>query len=101
MKLSGLLVSQWSLVRDTTMTPRFRLLAATYVMLLLYVFSEGHTLFGSILDVFAGLGALLVLSVLALWPGSGRPEHVEDALGRRSWADRVRLGKGMEPDDGA
>lgn len=83
------------------MTPRFRLLAATYVMLLLYVFSEGNTLFGGILDVFAGLGALLVLSVMALWPGSGRPDHVEDAVCRRSWADRVRLGKGPGPDDGA
>jgi hypothetical protein len=83
-----------------TMTPRFRLLAATYVMLLLYVASDGNALFDSILDVFAGLGALLVLAVLALWPGSGRPEHVED-LGRRSWADRVRLAKETELKDGA
>jgi hypothetical protein len=82
-----------------TMTPRSRLLAATYVMLLLYVASDGNALFDSILDVFAGLGALLVLSVLALWPGSGRPEQVEDALGRRSWADRVRLAKGTESKD--
>jgi hypothetical protein len=84
-----------------TMTLRFRLLAATNVMLLLYVISEGNTLFDSILDVFAGLGALLVLSVLALWPGSGRPEQVEDELGRRSWADRVRLAKGTESKDDA
>jgi hypothetical protein len=84
-----------------TMTLRFRLLAATNVMLLLYVIGEGNTLFDSILDVFAGLGALLVLSVLALWPGSGRPEQVEDELGRRSWADRVRLAKGTESKDDA
>jgi hypothetical protein len=84
-----------------TMTLRFRLLAATNVMLLLYVISEGNTLFDSIVDVFAGLGALLVLSVLALWPGSGRPEQVEDELGRRSWADRVRLAKGTESKDDA
>jgi hypothetical protein len=62
---------------------------------------RGQHLFDSIVDVFAGLGALLVLSVLALWPGSGRPEQVEDELGRRSWADRVRLAKGTESKDDA
>lgn len=86
--------------RETVMTLRFKILAAIYAMLLLYVASEGNRLFDSILDVFAGLSALFVLSVLALWPGGAQTDRVEDELGRQNWSDRVRFSKASKPREG-
>jgi hypothetical protein len=45
----------------------------------------------SVVDVFLGLLALLVVSAAALWPRSGRDQRVELEMERLGWADRVQL----------
>ncbi len=70
---------------------RFKLLAALYVVLILAGHDKEFALSGSVLDVFIWLGALLVLSVVALWPNTARTDRVDREIDGRSWADRIDI----------
>lgn len=78
------------------MTVRFKVLSALYlVMLLLGANTEGSQ-FQGVLGVMVGLGALLILSVIALWPNSSRTERVERNLEGATWADRIDIASASE-----
>lgn len=70
---------------------RFKFLAAVYLMLMMIATNGEFSLFGGAADVFIGLAILLVLSVIALWPNSGRGEQVDRALSGTNWADRIDI----------
>ena len=73
---------------------RFKLLAGTYLLLLLFVSSNNGVLpFGDVNDVFIGLGSLLVFAVIGLWPTVNSGDRAEGALSGNSWADRVDFDK--------
>lgn len=81
---------------------RFKILSALYLVLILLASSNEMRLFGGIMDVFAGLGALLILAVIALWPNASRADRVDRALDGSSWADRIdieKIGRGQRSAD--
>jgi hypothetical protein len=72
---------------------RFRILAALYLVMILLASNSEMRMFGGIMDVFAGLGALIILAVIALWPNASRADRVDRALDGSSWADRIDIEK--------
>ncbi len=72
---------------------RFRVLAALYLVFVLVASNSEMRIFGGIMDVFAGLGALVILAVIALWPNASRADRVDRALDGSSWADRIDIEK--------
>jgi hypothetical protein len=70
---------------------RFKILSALYLVLLLLANDSGVQLIDGVADVFVGLGGLLILCVLALWPNASRADRVDRAIDGSSWADRVDI----------
>ncbi|MDX2308109.1 MAG: hypothetical protein NW216_07725 [Hyphomicrobium sp.] len=70
---------------------RFKILAALYLVFVLIAWDGNMRVLGGVLDVFVGLLALLILSILALWPNGSRTDRVDRAVEGRSWADRVDI----------
>lgn len=70
---------------------RFKVLSVAFVLLLLVAQEEGLQLFASYHALAAGLGILLVFSVVALWPNSSRSDRVDRAMSGDTWADRVKF----------
>ena len=73
------------------MPMRFKLLAGVFFVMLLVAHNSGMRPFGNVGDIFAALGVLLALSILALWPSEVRTERVDRQMSGSTWADRVDL----------
>ncbi len=73
------------------MPMRFKLLAGVFFVMLLVAHNSGMRPFGNVADVFAALGVLLALSILAPWPSETRTERVERKLSGSTWADRLDI----------
>ena len=72
---------------------RFKVLAIVFGLMLLLANHEQMRPFDNVVDAFIGLGSLLVLSIIALWPNPSRADRVDRALSGESWADRIRFEK--------
>lgn len=71
---------------------RFRILSALYLVIILIGTNSEMRLFGGVLDVFIALAALLILSIIALWPNASRADRVDRTIdGGSSWADRIDI----------
>lgn len=70
---------------------RFKILASLYLIMMLVLHQDGGSDLGGIADVFVGLGTLLVLAVVALWPAQSQGDRVDRALGGSNWADKVEF----------
>ncbi len=68
---------------------RFRILSALYLVIILIGTNSEMRLFGGVLDVFIGLAALLILSIIALWPNASRADRIDRAVDGEHWADRI------------
>ena len=73
------------------MPMRFKLLAGVFFVMLLVAHNSGMRPFGNVADVFAALGVLLALSILALWPSDTHSDRVEREISGSSWADRLDI----------
>jgi hypothetical protein len=70
---------------------RFRILAALYVVVVLAASDGSIAALSGVTGILASLGALLVLSVIALWPNSSRANRVDRRVDGSSWADRIDI----------
>ncbi|MCB1520185.1 MAG: hypothetical protein KDJ37_06370 [Hyphomicrobiaceae bacterium] len=77
---------------------RFKVLSVVFLMILLLAQEEGLNLFATYHAVAGLLVLLLVFSVVALWPNSGRADRVDRAMSGEGWADRVKFD--VKPADG-
>ncbi len=68
---------------------RFKLMSSLFVLLLLWASDSGNRPFDDILNVFAGLAVLLVLSLFSTVPNWSRTDRVDRSLDGGSWADRI------------
>jgi hypothetical protein len=75
------------------MSLRFKVLSTVFVMLLLVATNSDMRLFGSVMDVFAGIALLLVLALIMLFPSSSQPDRVDRSIEGSSWADRIDIEK--------
>lgn len=73
------------------MNLRFKVLSAAFLVLLMLANNTEMRPFDSVYDVFVGLIALLLLSIIALWPNSSRTDRVDRAMSGDSWADRIDI----------
>lgn len=73
------------------MNLRFKVLGAAFAVLLLLAVNTDLRPFNNVADIFLGLAALLLLSIIALWPNPSRSDRVDRDLEGESWADRVDL----------
>lgn len=78
---------------------RFKVLSAAFFILLLVANDTAMRPFDSVLDVFTGLGALLILSIIAIWPNSSRADRVDRAMSGSNWADRIDIEKMAKEQD--
>lgn len=68
---------------------RFKLMSAIFVLLLLSASDSSNRPFDDVLNVFAGLAVLLVLSLLSIIPNWSRSDRVDRSLDGGSWADKI------------
>lgn len=71
------------------MPMRFKLLAGVFFVMLLVAHNSGMRPFGNVADIFAALGVLTALCILALWPSESRADRVDRQISGSSWADRL------------
>jgi len=69
------------------MPMRFKLLVTAFFVVVL-VKNRGDVQ-GNMTDVFIGLGLLLAICVVSLWPNDGRKDRVDRQLEGENWASRV------------
>ncbi len=70
---------------------RIRILAALYVVAVLYATDSSINAMSGVTGIIAALAGLLVLCVLALWPNPSRADRVDQNLDGSSWADRIDI----------
>jgi hypothetical protein len=64
-------------------------MSAIFVLLMLWATDSSNRPFDDILNVFAGLAVLMVLSLASVIPNWSRQDRVDRSLDGGSWADRV------------
>ena len=69
-------------------------LGAAMALILVLAWPSLRAESASALDVFFLLFLILVVSVVALWPGTGSQVNAEIGHERRNWADRIEFGNG-------
>lgn len=72
---------------------RFRILAALYLLVMLLTYDHTSGMVSDITGVFLGLGGLLILCVIALWPNDTGADRVDRDVDGTSWADRIDVEK--------
>lgn len=70
---------------------RFRILAALYIVAVLYATDSSINAMSGMTGILGALAGLLVLCVLALWPNPSRADRVDQSLDGASWADRIDI----------
>lgn len=69
---------------------RFKLLISLFLAVGLLAVGHDSRIEISMVEVFACLGALLVVSVISLWPNEGRKDRAERQVSASGgWADRL------------
>ena len=76
-------------------------LCAALVLILTVAYPSLQAEDASALDLFVWLGVMLAVSVLALWPSTGRDQRAELKLERRGWADRIEFEPAQDSDRAA
>lgn len=70
---------------------RFKILAAFYLLVILYVYDQNSGLAADITGIFLALTGLLILCAIALWPNASRADRVDRAVDGANWADRIDM----------
>lgn len=70
---------------------RFKLLITLFLLLVLMLRGGTGHIFTNVIEVFFALCALLVVSVVSLWPNEGRADRAERQANRGAWADRIDI----------
>ena len=70
---------------------RFKILAAFYLLVILYVYDQNSGLAADITGIFLALTGLLILCGIALWPNASRADRVDRAVDGANWADRIDM----------
>ncbi|MEO1207001.1 MAG: hypothetical protein AAFV45_11775 [Pseudomonadota bacterium] len=73
------------------MPMRFKLLTTLVMFVVLMAHGGSSEMFSSMTEVFVGLGLLLIVCVVSLWPNEGRADRAERAANKTDWADRVDI----------
>jgi hypothetical protein len=77
------------LFQEGLMGMRFVAFALALAGILASAFASLRSGNSDVIEIFGWLGAILVTSVVALWPFAGRDQRAELKLERPSWADRI------------
>jgi len=70
---------------------RFKILAAFYLLVILYVYDQNSGFAADITGIFLALTGLLILCAIALWPNASRADRVDRAVDGANWADRIDM----------
>ncbi|MEO1542507.1 MAG: hypothetical protein AAFR75_00575 [Pseudomonadota bacterium] len=73
------------------MPMRFKLLTTLVMVVVLMAHGGSAEMFSSMVEVFVGLGLLLIVCVVSLWPNEGRADRAERQANKSGWADRLDI----------
>jgi hypothetical protein len=70
---------------------RFIILAAFYLLVMLYVYDQNSGFAADITGIFLVLTGLLILCAIALWPNASRADRFNRMVDGAHWADRIDM----------
>lgn len=68
---------------------RFKVLITAFMVASTLLWGSSDAFASNLGGIFSMLGALLVVSVVSLWPNEGRVDRAERRVSGSNWADRI------------